>query len=95
MPSDISGKVRPNLLHRWEPTEDKMVKHSESKRLFADISKSTGLSIEELKKEILDKKRILDWMVENNIRDLDSIATVIKEYYIDPESVIKRMSVKK
>ncbi len=87
--------IMPNLLYRWVPSEDIIVRHADNKRLFGDISKHTGMTIKDIEDNINERKSVLDWMVKNNIRDLNSIAKVFQDYYSDPQSVIKRMSIKK
>lgn len=95
MQSEGREKIMPNVLYRWDSVEDRIVRHSESRRLIDDISRNTGMPLESLEKELLAKKSIIDWMVRNNIRDLRSIAGVVQDYYSDPASVSKRMSAKK
>lgn len=91
VPSEDSSKVtiRPNIIFRWKPQVDKVVQHSESTRLFEELSRHTGLNQNEIDSDLRDKEKILLWMVKNNIRELESVGRVMKEYYIDSESLIK------
>ena len=91
VPSEDSSKVtiRPNIIFRWKPQVDKVVQHSESTRLFEELSRHTGLSQSEIDSDLRNKEKILLWMVKNNIRELESVGKVIKEYYIDSEAITK------
>ena len=91
VPSEDSSKItiRPNIIFRWKPQVDKVVKHSESTRLFEELSRHTGLNQNEIDSDLRDKEKILLWMVKNNIRELESVGKILKEYYIDPESITK------
>ena len=44
-------------------------------------------------------KKILDWMVEKKIKEVNDVGTVMKEYYSNPEIIInaaeKKMDLKK
>ena len=80
--------VKPNLLYRWKPGADTIVPHSASIRLFEDLSRHTGLSQSEINNDIKTKKKILDYLVKNNIRSLNEVGRVINHYYLEPDFVI-------
>ncbi|MCK4521823.1 MAG: CpaF family protein [Nanoarchaeota archaeon] len=91
----ISGReennivVKPNVLYRWKPDSDKIVQHAKSLKLFDDLSRHTGMTLNEMNKDLLDKQKILGWMIKRKIRDMHSVGKVIREYYINPENVIR------
>lgn len=77
------NEAEANILYRWVPEEDKIVKHSESSRFFEDISRNTGMSQSEINKNLENKKKILAFLEKNNIRDLNDFGRVINLYYSD------------
>ena len=81
--------VRPNILYRWKPTTDQIVPHSKSLRLFEELGRNTGLSQAEIDKDLADRRKILLYMVKNNIRGVEDVGKVMNRYYIDPDLVIK------
>ncbi len=81
--------VKPNVLYRWRSSDDKIVVHNESIRFFDELSLHTGLSIPEIKGEIENKKRILDWMARFDIHNVNEVGKIIAEYYRDQEEIIK------
>ncbi|MBI5149135.1 CpaF family protein [Candidatus Pacearchaeota archaeon] len=81
--------VRPNILFRWDPTTDKIVKHLSSLRFLEDLSRNTGMSNTEIIKDLALKKQILDYLVKNNLRKMEEVSKIIQKFYIDPESVRK------
>ncbi|MBI4447977.1 CpaF family protein [Candidatus Woesearchaeota archaeon] len=83
--------VKPNILYRWKPETDKIVPHSESLRIFEDLNMHTGLSQKEIAQELVTKQKILKWMVKNNLRQLDQVGNVISDYYLDQESLLKKI----
>jgi flagellar protein FlaI len=91
IPSEEGNQIiiKPNILYRWKPVNDTIVAHSDSLRIFEDLSKNTGMSLSEIKKEINIKKTILEYLVKNKIRSVDEIGKVMNEYYLDPNFVIK------
>ena len=88
--SEEGKGIRPNILYRWRPAEDALVPHSPSLRLFEDLSMHTGMSQNEIIKDLAEKEKILRLMVKNNIRKLNDVGEVIQNYYNNPEKVFKK-----
>ena len=90
---NVSGEiVEANILYRWIPEEDKIVKHSESSRFFEDISRNTGMTKTELDENLEEKKGILSWLIKNKIRSLEEFGKVMNYYYSDKEVLLKEIS---
>ena len=88
--SEESGKstVKPNILYRWKPSTDKIVPHGSSVRLFEDLSRHTGMSLSEINNDLKIKVNILTYMVNNKIRDVESVGKIMNDYYQDHDSLI-------
>lgn len=82
-------KIKPNIIYRWKPGVDKIVQHGVSTKFYEEINRHTGLSDNEISKDMLEKRKILDWMVRNKIRQVNDVGKVMKEFYLDPDNVIK------
>jgi archaeal flagellar protein FlaI len=83
--------VRPNLLYRWKPETDEIIKHGSSKRLFEDLTMHTGMTIKEINDDLVEKEKILNWMVKNKIRQIQDVGAVFHEYYLDPTKLRKKI----
>jgi flagellar protein FlaI len=83
--------ARANLLYRWLPEEDRMIRLSESSRFFEDIERNTGMSQNEIAGALTQKKDILTWMIKHNLRDLVSFGKIMIAYYRDTASLKKAM----
>ena len=83
--------IKPHILYRWKPATDEMVEHSTSARLFEELSRHTGMTLSQIEKDLMKKKAILDWMVKNNIRHVDQVGELIKNYYLDPDSILEKV----
>ncbi|MBI5391987.1 CpaF family protein [Candidatus Woesearchaeota archaeon] len=86
---DRSSTVKPNILYRWKPTTDEIVPHNKSIRLFEELNRHTGMSQQDINKDLAEKKMILTWMVKQKYRQIDQVGLIVKEYYRDPESLLK------
>ncbi len=73
--------VSPNILFRWTVDKDSIVKHSESVVLMEDISRHTAMSHTEIEYDLVEKKKILKWMFDKNIRELRRVGKIINLYY--------------
>ncbi|MBI2670848.1 CpaF family protein [Candidatus Woesearchaeota archaeon] len=82
-------RVRPNIIYRWKPGVDKIVQHGTSTKFFEEVNRHTGLSDSEIQSDLRDKQKILDWMVKNKVRQVNDVGKVMKDYYIEPEIVLK------
>jgi archaeal flagellar protein FlaI len=83
--------VKPNILYRWRPDIDKQVSHSKPLKLFEDLNKFTGMSLVKIKNDLTEKKKILDWMVKKDIRTVKEVGAVMRDYYLNPKSVMKEI----
>ena len=87
--SEHEMRIKPNLIYRWKPTVDKIVKYSPSLKLIEQLSRHTGLSESEIDDEIVDKKKILEFLVKRGIRNVHEVGRVMKEYYLNRDGITK------
>ncbi len=81
-----------NIIYRWIPEEDRIIQHSETSRFFEDISRITGMSQKEINEDLAQKKKILNWMIKNKIRELNDLGKVMNLYYSDKDRLMKLIS---
>jgi len=82
------GLIRPNLLYRWNPVNDQIVEHMQSIKLLEQLTRFTGLSETEVDKDLALREKILKWMLSKNIRDVQNVGKVIREYYLNKDFVV-------
>jgi flagellar protein FlaI len=75
--------VSANILYRWIPETDQVVKHNESITLFEQIERHTGKGKREIEQDLEDKKNMLKWMINNNIHKLNQMGKFLNYYYTD------------
>jgi flagellar protein FlaI len=73
--------AKPNILYRWVPESDKIVRHAESTRFFEDIGRNTGLQGPELESDLKEKRELLSWLIENKVRSINQVSNVMNLYY--------------
>lgn len=76
-----ADRASANIIYRWSPQEDKIIKHKESMVFFEALNRNTGMSQTEIDKDLQEKKSILNWMIKNKIRDINSFGKAMNLYY--------------
>jgi flagellar protein FlaI len=90
---DKEGKyhVSINNLFKFHVKTGELVKSNTSKRLLESIQQVSSMSYIELKSDMYNKKKVIDWIVENNINTVNTVGKVIAEYYKDSEAVLQKI----
>ncbi len=81
-----------NDVYRWDSKRDAFLYSGRSYALERSMEK-LGFSEDEVRAELNRRKTVLEWMVKNKIRRYTDVASVIREYYSDPERVYRRARV--
>ncbi|MCS7114039.1 MAG: type II/IV secretion system ATPase subunit [Nitrososphaerota archaeon] len=74
---------------RWKPKEDKF-EYLEPSSLLEKHMKRLDLSKEDVQRELQRRKTVLEWMVHKGIRRYTDVASVIRDYYANPDRVFQR-----
>ncbi|VVB55781.1 Type II/IV secretion system protein [uncultured archaeon] len=82
--------IRTNDIFAWDALTDKFNRVGDSKALN-EIMVRRGWNIADLKKELMNRQKILEFMVNNKISDFNAIATIIHDYQVTPDKVLKKL----
>ena len=94
-------KIRfiPNVLYQWNPRNDNIERTKATALLYEKIGTHTGLNPKEIEGELKLKKDILEWLIKNNIRQIEEVGKIFNRYYRDTKTVVdvveKKQSPKK
>ncbi len=78
--------LKPNILYRCKPNGD-IVAHDECVRIFDALKMHTNMSQKEIVSDLTDKIRIINWMVQNRLNDINDVGKIIATYYSNQEIV--------
>ncbi len=70
-----------NYLYRWLPRTDKLERANQSIRVIEELNMHTGMTPQEIEADLKEKELILDWMLKNNVKDIDPVGKVMRVYY--------------
>lgn len=93
--AEVSGieaeSVQLNKLYKYDPAKDELVPTGVPSRFMNILSQHTGLTLSELEIEKEKRKIVLEWMVEKGVRSVHDVGEYIRQFYIDPEELLKRI----
>nr|QEK15220.1 CpaF family protein [Thermococcus aciditolerans] len=93
--AEISGvegeSIQLNKLYKYDPAKDELVSTGVPSRTLNLLAHHTGMSVSELELEKEKRKIILDWMIERGIRSIEKVGYYIRQFYIDEESLLKKI----
>jgi flagellar protein FlaI len=86
-----SGKFGSRLetLYRWKPLTDTIERARSSIRLINEIRMHTGMTDEQMEFDLQEKETVLQWMLENKVKTVNTVGKVVAEYYHDKDKVLK------
>ncbi|ODS35021.1 MAG: hypothetical protein A7316_04665 [Candidatus Altiarchaeales archaeon WOR_SM1_86-2] len=71
----------------WDPHTDSIKQVNPSIRVRNELETFVGMAESEVKEELYQKSKILNWLLEHNVMDINSVGRVIAEYYRDKSMV--------
>ncbi len=83
-----TGRPDVNTLFKWRPRTDKVEKVSNSIRVIEEIQMFSGMSDKEIEQDLAGKRKVLEWLLNKNIKEVNDVGKIITEYYIDKETVL-------
>ncbi len=84
-----SMSIELSTIFRWISSEDKIAQITKSYRAMNDIKLYSGMSDEDIEKDLEEKKLILKWMVKNKVKDIHEFGRIVSEYYRDKDKILK------
>ncbi len=85
---ESSGSVRSGSVFRWISSRDSFDK-GEGSYVLNKIASFRGMTLEEVRKEIKNREKILRWMVDKNVVHWKEVSRIVSQYHISPKEVMK------
>ncbi|MGB9635312.1 MAG: type II/IV secretion system ATPase subunit, partial [Candidatus Micrarchaeia archaeon] len=86
--AEIDNVGNANIVYRWNPRTDKIEKVGEFVEFAHRISMYTGMTQKEMKEDIAEKSKVLDYMVRKGYRDVDTVGRIIAKYYNERDTLL-------
>lgn len=78
-----------NILMQYDQKKDQLVKKNPSRSLFKNLKMYTGMSDAQIRNDLDEKKKILEYMEKHDITDVDDVGRIIAEYYTDKDILMR------
>ncbi|MBL7206346.1 MAG: type II/IV secretion system ATPase subunit [Candidatus Aenigmarchaeota archaeon] len=84
------GKIITKNIFKWRPIDDnfEVVKKSGTLKKLAE---RLGITEDTIRQELVNRKKILEWMLEQEMYEYREVSKVINAYYTNPENLIERI----
>jgi len=89
-----SGEIITHTIKQWDAKLDKLQDVDSSLRIYDEINLFTGMTKNEIEKDLHEKEQVLRFLVSNNINTVNTVGKVISEYYSNKEEFMKIMDKK-
>jgi archaeal flagellar protein FlaI len=83
-----TGELLTNDVYRWDARHDAFIFQGRS-YFIEKVMRDKGLKLEEIQQELLDRKRVLSWMVAKGIRRYIDVSQIIYRYYADKKPLME------
>ncbi len=87
-----AGKSEPvtNNIFEWKARTDKIERTMNvSQKVANKLQLYSGLTTEEIEQDLVEKKKVLDWMVKNEINNVNKIGLTASIYYTDKDKLME------
>ncbi|HJW96590.1 MAG TPA: ATPase, T2SS/T4P/T4SS family [archaeon] len=78
-----------NVIFRWIASDDSIAELAKSYRAISDIKLYAGMGDDDIKRDLEDKKKVLRWLLKNNVKDIHEVGRIVSEYYRNREELIR------
>lgn len=85
------GVIQLNKIFEWNPQSDTIKNVGITSKTLTEIANVSGNSLNSLYDEIKNREIVLQHMVDQNIRSIRDVSTVLEMYYLDSQKVLNRI----
>lgn len=85
------GVIQLNKIFEWDPQSDTIKNVGITSKTLTEIANVSGNSLNSLYDEIKNREIVLQYMVNQNIRSIRDVSTVLEMYYLDSQKVLNRI----
>jgi len=86
-----NGQFENRLPFQWDAETDTFITSLEDSHVLARISTENGWNREEMDEQLRQRKEVLEYMLDEDIREFKDVAKVIQAYMVDSKNVIEKV----
>lgn len=85
------GVIQLNKIFQWNPETDRIDNVSITSKTLSQIANLSGKSLNEINREIENREIVLNHMLNQNIRSVEDVKSVLDLYYKNSENVLNKI----
>ncbi|MCH7902757.1 Flp pilus assembly complex ATPase component TadA, partial [archaeon] len=78
-----------NTIFKWSPRDDSWESMNPATKFVRNLNLHTGMTESEIASELTDRASILQWMLDNEITEINEVGKVMNMFYSDADLVKK------
>jgi flagellar protein FlaI len=86
-----NGQFENRRPFQWDAETDTFIQSLEDSHVLARIADENGWTPEDKRRELKQREEVLEYMVEENIREFEYVTNIIQAYMVDPDKIIKEV----
>ena len=86
--AEINELGQPVLLMQHDYVGDKMRQVNTPNRIIKNLNMYTGMSTKQIYADIQEKVAVLEWLVRQNIMDINDIGLILSDYYTEKQHIM-------
>ena len=86
--AEINELCQPVLLMQHDYVGDKMRQVNTPNRIIKNLNMYTGMSTKQIYADIQEKVAVLEWLVRQNIMDINDIGLILSDYYTEKQHIM-------
>ena len=93
--AEIMPDGRPSIIKQYDASKDAMDNIVESSTIIKNLELFAGLNEEQIRKDLQEKEKILDWLVHHDINTVNEVGLALAKYYTDKDDFMKLVNANK
>lgn len=86
-----NGQFQNKRPFQWDAETDTFIKSLEESHVLQRIADENGWNEKEMYEQLNEREEVLEYMLEENIREFEYVTNIIQAYMVDSENVIRKV----
>lgn len=87
-----NGEVDLNVIYAWDPKHDDTEPTGKPVSILKKIAELRGGSVEAVEEEWKRRQKVIEYLVEKDLRKTIEVGGVINEYYVSPDALLRKIT---
>ncbi len=85
------GNIQMNNIFEWDPKDDAVKPTGTPSMIMARLADLKGIPQEEAKDELKTRREVLEYLINENLRNIKEVSRILNEYHTDNEKLLSKI----